>query len=103
MPRTEHLSNIAPNRIYALDAQVLYKHSAGRTTTAIIEQENSQAKIKIPNSLMNDEDPIEEGAKYHFGFCYIGKNGWISVRHPETSIQSLEENNREGVQPMHLS
>ena len=92
MPRTEHLSNIAPNRIYALDAQVLYTHSTGRTTTAIVGQENSQAKMKIPNALMNEEDGIEEGANYHFGFCYIGKNGWISVRHPETSIRPLQEN-----------
>ena len=36
MPRTEHLSNITPNRIYALDAQVLYKHTTERVTTAII-------------------------------------------------------------------
>ena len=82
MPRTEHLNNITPNRIYALDAQVLYKHNTGRTTTAIVRQENSQAKMKIPTALMNQGDDIQEGANYHFGFCYIGKNGWISVRHP---------------------
>lgn len=51
MPRTEHLNNINTNRIYALDAQLLYKHSTPRMTTAIIEQDNVQSKIKIPNTM----------------------------------------------------
>lgn len=36
MPRTEHLSNLNANRIYALDAQLLYKHETPKMTTAII-------------------------------------------------------------------
>lgn len=55
MPRTQHLNNINPNRIYALDAQLLYMHSTPRMTTAIIEQDNTQSKIKIPHRLMMEE------------------------------------------------
>lgn len=102
MPRTEHLSNIQPNKIYALDATVLFKHNTGRTTTAIIQQENSQAKIKIPSALSHNEETIQEGSNYHFGFCYIGKKGWISVRHPETSIRAIDHI-QENLGPMLLS
>ena len=53
MPRTEHLANLSPNHIYALDAQVRYLHHTPNVTTAIIEDDNVQSKIKIPKSLNN--------------------------------------------------
>ena len=37
MPRTEHLSNIQSNHIYAVNAQVRDTHHGPRMTTAIIE------------------------------------------------------------------
>lgn len=36
MPRTEQLSNVNPNHIYALNAQVRYTHHTANMTTAII-------------------------------------------------------------------
>lgn len=56
MPRTVHLGDINPNRIYAIDAQLLYMHETPRMTTAIIEQENVQSRIKIPRRMMMMEE-----------------------------------------------
>lgn len=89
MPRTEHLANLNANHIYALDARVQYVHHTPTMTTAIIEDEGVQSKIKIPQSLNNIRDDIEEGMKYHFGFCYIAPNGWIKARNPDTSIRAI--------------
>lgn len=58
MPRTEHLANLNPNRVYALDAQVRYIHHTPNMTTAVIEDDNVQSKIKIPNSLNNIREEI---------------------------------------------
>lgn len=89
MPRTEHLSHLNPNKIYAIDAQVLYTHETPTKTTAIIQQEDSQGMIKIPGKDLR----LHEGNSYHFGFCYIGNNGWISARHPNHSIQPSNRSN----------
>lgn len=53
MPRTEHLSSIQSNHIYALNAHLKYAHHGPNMTTAIIEDESVQSRIKIPNSLNN--------------------------------------------------
>lgn len=58
MPRTEHLANFSPNHIYALNAQVRYVHHAPSMTTAVIEDEGVQSKIKIPQSLNNIREEI---------------------------------------------
>lgn len=58
MPRTELLSNVSPNHIYSLNAQVKYTHHGANMTTAIIEDENTQSKIKIPHSLNNIREEI---------------------------------------------
>ncbi len=47
MPRVEHISNMNANHIYALNAKVMYTHHGPRMTTAIIEDEDVQSKIKI--------------------------------------------------------
>lgn len=53
MPKTQHLNSLTSNRIYALDAQVLYKHHSVKNTTAIIQQDKVQSKLKIPNHILN--------------------------------------------------
>lgn len=58
MPRTEHLANVSPNHIYSLNAQVKYAHHGLHMTTAIIEDQDTQSKIKIPHSLNNIRDEI---------------------------------------------
>lgn len=58
MPRTEHLSNVNANHIYSLNAQVKYMHHTANMTTAIIEDENIQSKIRIPQSLNNIREEI---------------------------------------------
>jgi hypothetical protein len=101
MPRTEHLANIHPNRIYALNAQVRYVHHTPTTTTAIIEDEGVQSKITIPKSSNNIREEIEAGINYHFGFCYISPSGWIKARNPDASIHPIEEG-RAAIAPMAL-
>lgn len=102
MPRTEQLSNVNPNRIYALNAQVKYIHHGPNMSTAIIEDDNVQSKIKIPNSLNNIREEIEDGMKYHFGYCYISPNGWIKARNPDSTIR-VSEDEQLVDQPMPLS
>lgn len=103
MPRTEHLANLNPNHIYAVDAQVRYIHHTPNMTTAVIEDDHVQSKIKIPNSLNNIRDEIEEGMNYHFGFCYIAPNGWIKARNPDHTIKAHEDNSDAVINPMLLS
>jgi len=89
MPRVEHISNMNANHIYALNAKVMYTHHGPRMTTAIIEDEDVQSKIKIPHSLNNIREDIEEGMNYHFGFCYVAPNGWIKARNPDSTIRPI--------------
>jgi hypothetical protein len=89
MPRTERLSNVQSNHIYAVNAQVKYTHHGPNMTTAIIEDDNIQSKIKIPHSLNNIRNEIEEGMNYSFGFCYIGPDGWIKARNPDNTIRPV--------------
>lgn len=103
MPRTEHLSNVNPNHIYALNAQVKYTHHGPNMTTAVIQDENVQSKIKIPHSLNNIREEIEAGINYHFGYCYIAPNGWIKARNPDNTIRPSEEHGGAVQQPMTLS
>lgn len=52
MPKQETLANITPNKYYSLDANLKYMHKTQNFITAIIEQEDTQSKIKIPSSEM---------------------------------------------------
>lgn len=50
---------MSANRIYALNAKVKYTHHGPNITTAIIEDDDVQSKIKIPHSLNNFRQEIE--------------------------------------------
>lgn len=53
MPRTEHLNSVASNRIYALDAQVLYMHSPPPSSSKTTLKPKSKSPLPFsmrPNS-----------------------------------------------------
>jgi hypothetical protein len=71
-------------------------------TTAIIEEEGVQSRIRIPESTNNVREDMENGMNYHFGFCYIGNNGWISARNPDVSIHPIDDDKQTVIKPMNL-
>jgi hypothetical protein len=85
MPRQESLSAITPNRYYRLQATLKFKHQTEYFTTAIIEEDSVQRKIKLP---LEAHDLIE-GAKYDFAKCFFSSNGWIRVKETQ-GISQLE-------------
>lgn len=66
-------------------------HHCENLSTAIIEENSVQARVKIPHSLENARQDIEEGAKYHFGYCFINKNREVVVRNPDDTITRAPE------------
>lgn len=96
MPRREALINLTPNRYYEIEATLKYKHQTANYTTAIIEQDNTQSKIKIPSS----DIEMEEGSSYKFAKCFYSRNGWINVRNPQETIEEVHSNS---IVPLSLS
>jgi hypothetical protein len=85
MPRKEVLAAITPNRYYHLEATLKYVHETENLTTAIIEQDNTQKRIKFPRMMRE----LQEGAQYSFEKCFYSNNGWIRVDDAE-KIKLLE-------------
>lgn len=59
MPRTEQLSQISQNKVYAIDAQVKFIHHKENASTAIVEDNGVQGRIRIPQSFGNIREEIE--------------------------------------------
>ena len=92
MPRQENLAAITPNRYYSLEATVKYVHETDGCTTAIIEQENTQRKIKSPHVGLE----LQEGAKYAFDKCFFSRNGWLTLKELD-KLRQLEPRDRESL------
>jgi hypothetical protein len=61
------------------------KHEIEGFTTAILQQDSIQKKIKIPNC----ETEIKEGGNYRFKNCFYNSSGWLTVRSPDDSIEAV--------------
>ena len=92
MPRKETLAAITPNRYYTLEAKLKYVHETEGCTTAIIEQENTQRKIKFPQVGME----LQEGAQYAFEKCFYSRNGWLTLKELD-KLRQLEPRETESL------